>query len=696
MGTTTKVKEGQILNYDYTGGVQSIMLPPGSYKLECWGAQGGYRSNATYGGKGGYSIGELTLNEETTLYVQVGGSGNTGKTSGGYNGGGKRNTYNGGGGGTDIRIGQDSLYARVIVAGGGGSDGAPGKKGMYGGGESGGSSTENYGAGGFGGTQTGVSDSAWQTTNQSTGTGTKTDAYAGFGFGGNGIYINNGYGGAGGGGWYGGSGAYPDSSGDDDRGGGGGSGYIYTSSTASNYPSGCLLNSSYYLTNAQTIAGNTSFPSPNGGTETGHEGNGYARITVLAIPSSISAPVRVDGQWHQANELFVKVNNVWKECVEGWMKVDGVWKSLVESTIPYDASWLDGLTLGSTFNFGKYQVESETPWPIEWEIVHQTDDYQIAMTKQIIDLRCFDAKEPTNPNSDRKRYGNNNWQYSNIEQFLNSDQASWYKAQHQYDAPPTSANCWQYPNGTTFNAYDSHKGFLYHWSNEDKALLKDMTLTLANNTVTDGGGSYTWTGKVFLPTYTQMGFGNNNNIAEGVQFSKFTDNNSRKKSLHPNCIANNEYCKLNNRSGNWLYLMSSVYPSYSRNVRYVDYDGSGNSFNAYDGGDGLAPCICLPRYASQTPIYHLTVDLTNFPNGPLQITTSSGDSFSIPSNTTQTIEIAGEQNIVIDQSALTASYHPTYSGCITLVDTNKDYASPITYHIGGSSTTGTYSIVYNP
>ena len=80
---------------------------------------------------------------------------------------------------------------------------------------------------------------------------------------------------------------------------------------------------------------------------------------------------------------------------------------------------------------------------------------------------------------------------------------------------------------------------------EDKALLKDYTLTLANNTVTDGGGSYTWTGKVFLPTYTQMGFGNNNSISEGIQFNKFTNNTSRIKSLHPNCIANNEYCKIN-------------------------------------------------------------------------------------------------------------------------------------------------------
>ena len=254
---------------------------------------------------------------------------------------------------------------------------------------------------------------------------------------------------------------------------------------------------------------------------------------------------------------------------------------------------LSNLVVRSTFKLGKYQVESETPWPIEWEVVDKRDGYVVAMTKQIIDCRCFDAKESTNPDSDRKNNGNNNWQYSNIEQFLNSDQASWYNAQHQYDAPPNKDNCYHYPNGTTYDAYDTHKGFLYYWSADDKALLKDMTLTLANHSV-DGGGSYTWTGKVFLPTYTQMGYGNNNNIAEGTQFSKFTDQTSRIKSLHPNCAANNEYCKINNSSGNWYYLMSSVHPSHSRNVRGVNYVGSVYYTAAYYGRYGLAPCICLP------------------------------------------------------------------------------------------------------
>lgn len=94
-------------------------------------------------------------------------------------------------------------------------------------------------------------------------------------------------GGAGGGGWYGGG------AGGAVSGGGGGSGYVYTSSTASNYPSGCLLNSSYYLTNTQTIAGNTAFTSPTGTNETGHTGNGYVRITVIKAKSSGNTLVKI-------------------------------------------------------------------------------------------------------------------------------------------------------------------------------------------------------------------------------------------------------------------------------------------------------------------------------------------------------------------------------------------------------------------
>lgn len=148
-----------------------------------------------------------------------------------------------GGGASDLRVDSDSLYARIIVAGGGGGGGN--QAGGYGGGSSGGGSdpgTQNYGGSGSSGGTFGIGGS-----NNAT------------------------YMGGGGGGWYGG-GANNGST-------GGGSGYVLTASSYK--PSGYLLGSEYYLSNAQTIAGNQTFPAPGGGTETGHSGNGYARITLV-------------------------------------------------------------------------------------------------------------------------------------------------------------------------------------------------------------------------------------------------------------------------------------------------------------------------------------------------------------------------------------------------------------------------------
>lgn len=301
----SNIKTGDILNFDYTGAVQSVTLPKGTYKLECWGAQGGNRSQdsasatVTGSGLGGYSIGILTLTQLTTCYIYVGGQGgmssSTGnvKVEGGFNGGGFASHEstgepgNGGGGATDVRIAQDSLYARIIVAGGGGGSGEDNETGGYGGGETGGAGSGNT--------------SLTQASQTSGGTNS-----FGFGLGGN-TYN----GGAGGGGWYGGASRYSVSSysiGPDSEGGGGGSGYVYTSSTAKNYPSGCLLNSSYYLTDAQTIAGNNSFVSPTGSSETGHSGNGYCRITVIECKNT-ALYARINNSIKKATAFYFKLNN---------------------------------------------------------------------------------------------------------------------------------------------------------------------------------------------------------------------------------------------------------------------------------------------------------------------------------------------------------------------------------------------------
>ena len=289
---TTTAEIDYVLNkpFEYTNAAQPFdVIVTGYYKFEVWGAEGGYRSSQSYSGKGGYSAGTIKLNAGDKLYVYTGGQGGattcSTKTSsicaGGFNGGGYRYNYPGGGGASDIRINEDSLLARVIVAGGGGSDGATTKIGMYGGGTSGGAATQSYGSYGYGGTQTGFTTTVTALTTQPT-TNSSSNYPGGFGFGGFGVHQSSGYAGAGGGGWYGGCGSVPDGSGDDDRGGGGGSGFVYTGQNVT-VPSGSTykITSQYAMTSTTLAAGNTSFTSPTGASETGHTGNGYAKVTCV-------------------------------------------------------------------------------------------------------------------------------------------------------------------------------------------------------------------------------------------------------------------------------------------------------------------------------------------------------------------------------------------------------------------------------
>lgn len=262
--------------------------------------------NSYWGGTGGYSTGILSLSTPTSIYLYTGGHGNylsdseKGKiVNGGFNGGGSSkirwytsaySSGGGGGGASDIRIGSDSLYARVIVAGGGGGGAGESNSSVkQGGGVTGNSAVEEYKA-----TQTkaGTNGSFGQGAN-STGSG------------------NYNYGpGGGGGGWYGGGAStnVSDGSADYRTYNGGGSGYVYTLSTASNYPSGCLLNSNYYLTNASTAIGYTK-TNPGGGP------HGYIRITVLSplnvkINSNTYAPIKA---------IYTKIDNTtWKGGVTTW------------------------------------------------------------------------------------------------------------------------------------------------------------------------------------------------------------------------------------------------------------------------------------------------------------------------------------------------------------------------------------------
>lgn len=289
--------------FDYTGAEQCIVLRAGTYKLECWGAQGGPSTRYSTIGKGGYSVGVLTLNSKHIIYVNVGGQGSCGTTSsgwqiisGGFNGGGGLRTYNravsSGGGASDIRLDKSSLYTRLIVAGGGGGTG------------------QGAGVNGHGGGTTGVGNSVAASTGVvRTGYDDRTSIAASQLFGGD-CHVYQNYGqeatystagsfglgsfyysdhrantsaGGGGGGWYGGGTS-------NHTAGAGGSGWVYTEATYTYWADNSVegktglwsIAADYYLSDASTLAGSQSFLSPKGVTETGHSGNGYVRITKLS------------------------------------------------------------------------------------------------------------------------------------------------------------------------------------------------------------------------------------------------------------------------------------------------------------------------------------------------------------------------------------------------------------------------------
>ena len=298
--------------YSYTGTAQTLNAQEtGKYKVECWGASGGSAAydnhNAGYttpvsGGAGGYCSGEINL-KAIPYYIYVGHAGSSYHTETEFNGGGGAGSIgnyfcSSGGGATDFRLTYssewsnfESLKSRIMVAAGGG--GAQhyliGSAGGYGGGLTGDSG--HYSIADFlnssdilptGGTQT------------AGGAGGKTDINTGisggFGYGGAGLLSVN-HGGGGGGGYYGGGGGnyrgglvFSGAGGSSFISGHSGCNAISQASTSSKIVHTGRANhySGYVFTNTIMKAGNETLPSPSGGTETGHTGNGYAIITQVS------------------------------------------------------------------------------------------------------------------------------------------------------------------------------------------------------------------------------------------------------------------------------------------------------------------------------------------------------------------------------------------------------------------------------
>ncbi len=262
---------------------------------------------------------------------------------------------------------------------------------------------------------------------------------------------------------------------------------------------------------------------------------------------------------------------------------------------------ISNLPVGAKVKFGKYQVETEEPQPIAWIIADKDHNGYPSgaitlVTERIIDLRAFDAKEANNSNADRKNYGNNKYSVSNIQQWLNSRAVSnWYTNQHSQDAPPTNADTSNYGTG-----YDDHPGFLQYFSDDEYAALLDTQLTVAKNTVTDGGGTEIVTSKVFLLSATEVGLGDEiSGSPEGGKLALFSNDTSRVATLTPQCLNNTlSTNKPSTVTDAWYWWLRTPVASNANYVRYVHSSGTLGYNYAYGGYYGLRPALNLTSVIS--------------------------------------------------------------------------------------------------
>ena len=102
--------------------------------------------------------------------------------------------------------------------------------------------------------------------------------------------------------------------------------------------------------------------------------------------------------------------------------------------------------------------------------------------------------------------GWNNWKYSMIRQWLNSDAAAssqeWFTPSHVGDGSPN-------------NTIKNYAGWLADIDQDLAAIVTEATISTAANTVTDGGATYTTKDKFFLPSKEEVFFNPQVSGAEG-------------------------------------------------------------------------------------------------------------------------------------------------------------------------------------
>lgn len=248
------------------------------------------------------------------------------------------------------------------------------------------------------------------------------------------------------------------------------------------------------------------------------------------------------------------------------------------------AQLLSSLPIGTKVKFGTYSVNGETAESIIWVVAAKDhscspaypSDSVTLLTEKIIDLKCFDAAEPDNPDTNRAANGNSRYFLSNIHQWLNAKTAEWYAPQHDYDASPV---------------YSARPGFLSGFSEKEISHILPTSIRIAKG-ASDDGTYEDITASVFLPSLTEVRLSPATYVNEGSQFAFFSNDASRQATVTSQCYYNHQASAAPVTVGdNWSWWLRSAHATDGGKAHMVTANGTKGSKVVCTDSIGIRPAL---------------------------------------------------------------------------------------------------------
>jgi len=223
---------------------------------------------------------------------------------------------------------------------------------------------------------------------------------------------------------------------------------------------------------------------------------------------------------------------------------------------------------------------------------HNPPGYQgsVLISDLLVNVGCYDAPEPENADDEIKQFGNNSYILSNVHQWLNASVSNWYKPTHSLDLPPSI--------DMVIEPYDNKPGFLSDFSIVFTKALKESEVNISTYGPYFLVEQHTISARVFLPSLTELGLEERDDIVEGRYLPLFGDPKMLESAP---TIKLAKTAKLNRRE----FDPAISYPYWTRSVKFkrmspffsevmcVGHFGKAHASKACLGSCGIRPVIVM-------------------------------------------------------------------------------------------------------